>query len=102
MKKKKRTKRKKKRTKSKSKSKKILLCFTMKGCHWCHEFEQNLWPKIKQHNLCSFKIIEREKNPKLINKYKIKIYPSLVLVTGKKHKRFTKKRSMNNILKFCK
>ena len=48
----------------------------MKGCHWCHEFEQNLWPKIKQHNLCSFKIIEREKNPKLINKYKIKIYPS--------------------------
>ena len=74
----------------------------MKGCHWCQEFEQNLWPKIKQHNLCSFKIIEREKNHKLINKYKIKIYPSLVLVTGKKHKRFTKKRSMNNILKFCK
>ena len=74
----------------------------MKGCHWCHEFEQNLWPKIKQHNLCSFRIIEREKNPKLIKKYKIKIYPSLVLVTGKKHKRFTKKRTMNNILKFCK
>tara|TARA_Y100000817_G_scaffold260009_1_gene214087 strand:+ start:528 stop:2702 length:2175 start_codon:yes stop_codon:yes gene_type:complete len=102
LKKKKRTKRKKKRTKSKSKSKKILLCFTMKGCHWCQEFEQNLWPKLKSMNLCSFQIIEREKNPKLINKYKIKIYPSLVLVTGKKHKRFTKKRTMNNILKFCK
>ena len=63
LKKKKRTKRKKKRTKRKSKSKKILLCFTMKGCHWCHEFEKDLWPKLKKLNLCSFKIIEREKNP---------------------------------------
>ena len=74
----------------------------MQGCRWCHEFEEKLWPKLKKLNLCSFQIIEREKNQDLVDKYKIKVYPTLILVTGKKHKRFTKKRTMKNIIQFCK
>ncbi len=88
--------------KSKKKNDKTLYCFTMKGCHWCHNFQKDLWPKLKKLKLCKFKIIDRHKNPELVQKYKIKIYPTLVLVNGNKHKIFKNERTYNNIVKFCK
>ena len=74
----------------------------MKGCKWCHEFQKDLWPKLKKLKVCKFKIIDRHKNPELVKKYKIKIYPTLVLVNGNKYKTFKKERNYNNILQFIK
>ena len=88
-------------SKTKKKTDKILYCFTMKGCKWCHEFQKDLWPKLKKLKVCKFKIIDRHKNPNLIKKYKIKTYPTLVLVNGTKHKTFKGDRSYDKIVKFC-
>lgn len=74
----------------------------MKGCKWCHEFQQNLWPKLKKLKLCKFKIIDRHKNPELIKKFNIKSYPTLVLINGTKYKFFKDKRTYDKIVKFCK
>ena len=101
-KKKKKTKRRNSSKKTKKKNDKTLYCFTMKGCHWCHDFQKDLWPKLKKLKLCKFKIVDRHKNPELVQKYKIKIYPTLVLVNGNKHKIFKSERTYNNIVKFCK
>ena len=98
----KKTKRRNSSKKTKKKNEKILYCFTMKGCKWCHDFQKDLWPKLKKLKLCKFKIIDRHKNPDLVKKYKIKIYPTLVLVNGNKHKTFKGERTYNKIIKFCK
>jgi len=100
-KKKKKTKRRNSSKKTKKKNRKILYCFTMKGCHWCHDFQKDLWPKLKKLKVCKFKIIDRHKNPDLVKKYKIKIYPTLVLVNVNKHKIFKGERTYNKIVKFC-
>lgn len=92
----------KKKKSQKKKNNKILYCFTMKGCKWCHEFQQNLWPKLKKLKLCKFKIIDRHKNPELIQKFNIKSYPTLVLINGTKYKFFKDKRTYDKIVKFCK
>ena len=98
----KRNRKKKKQTKRNRNTQKILYCFTMEGCSWCQEFQKDLWPQLKQLKLCRFKIIDGPTHKKLVKKYNIKTYPSLVVVHRGNFKLFKSKRTIKNIIQFCK
>ena len=68
--------------------------------YWCEEFEKNLWPMIKKNKNYLFKIINGPQNPKLVTKYNIKTYPSLVKINGSKYKIFKDEKNLNNIRNF--
>ena len=99
LKKKKATKRKGKRKSIKTKRKREkLIFFKMNGCHWCTDFESDLWPKIKKE--IKTQIINGPKNPHLTKKYGIKTYPALVRVRSGKHELFRGERTFDKIMKF--
>ena len=98
---------KKKKTRRKSKAltkrkvvKGKLLFLKMDGCHWCKEFESDLWKKVKTKTKITTKIINGPKNPHLAKKYGIKTYPALVRIKSGKHKLFKGERSLDKIMKF--
>ena len=72
----------------------------MEGCHWCTEFESELWQKVKKG--IKTQIINGPKNPHLVKKYGIKTYPALVRIKSGKHKLFKGNRTFDKIMKFLK
>ena len=100
---------KKKKTHRKRKSKALtkrkdakLIFFKMKGCHWCTEFESDLWKKVKAKTKSKTQIIDGPNNPHLAKKYGIKTYPALVRIKSGKHKLFKGNRTFDKIMKFLK
>ena len=98
---------KKKKKKTTRKSKELtkrkdtkLIFFKMKGCHWCTEFESDLWKKVKEKTKIKTQIINGPKNHRLTKKYGIKTYPSLVRIKSGKHKLFKGERTFDKIMKF--
>ena len=96
---------KKKKTHRKRKSKALtkhkdvkLIFFKMEGCHWCTEFESELWQKVKKG--IKTQIINGPENPHLTKKYGIKTYPALVRIKSGKHKLFKGNRTFDKIMKF--
>ena len=77
-----------KKTKNKEKEIKCLVYFSMVGCPYCNGFEP-LWNEtIKKYPNLDMFTIQREKEPKLMDKLSIKSYPTILLVKG------------NNIIKY--
>lgn len=73
---------KKKIKKDKRKKNKCLLYFSMDGCPYCEDFEP-LWKKTtKKYPSLDMFTIQREKEPKLMDKLSIKSYPTILLVKG--------------------
>ena len=71
----------------------------MDSCPYCKKFEKYLLPQIREE--CKdykIKTINREESPKLIQKYNIKSYPSLVRTEN--WKLFKGERTLNNIKRF--
>ena len=75
-----------------------LIFFKMEGCHWCTEFESELWQKVKKG--IKTQIINGPENPHLTKKYGIKTYPALVRIKSGKHKLFKGNRTFDKIMKF--
>ena len=68
----------------------------MDNCPYCKEFENGLLPKLQ--NMYDTRVINRKHNPKLVKKYGIKSYPSLVRTEN--WKLFEGERTLYNIMKF--
>jgi len=84
------------RFKRENKNRYQLLYFKMDNCYYCKEFEKELLPKLQ--SMYNTRIINRKQYPKLIKKYGIKSYPSLVRTEN--WKLFKGDRTLNNIMKF--
>tara|TARA_A100001037_G_C15143731_1_gene635158 strand:- start:114 stop:2345 length:2232 start_codon:yes stop_codon:yes gene_type:complete len=84
------------RFKKKRKNRYQLLYFKMDNCPYCKEFENGLLPKLQ--NMYDTRVINRKHNPKLVEKYGIKSYPSLVRTEN--WKLFEGERTLYNIMKF--
>jgi len=96
--------RKSKQTKQKKKSKqnRKVIYFYMKNCKYCVRF-QKIWEKIKQNKknkFIQFKKINGPENKLLKTKYKIKNYPSIILISNQKHIPFQGIYNYQNIQKF--
>lgn len=79
-----------------------LLYFSMNGCPYCDNFNP-LWDKITKKNPSIIKLkIDRENNHKLIDKFKIKTFPTLLILKGKKIINFKYNRTEYMIKKFLK
>ena len=74
----------------------------MNGCHWCKDFEADLWKKVKTKTKIKTQMINGPKNPHLAKKYGIKTYPALVRIKSGKHKLFKGNRTFDKIMKFLK
>ena len=72
----------------------------MNKCKWCTEFQKTIWKKLLKNKNIKTKVYTGPDNPRLVKKYDIKLYPSLVRVSGTHYKLFKGERTMNNILKF--
>jgi thiol-disulfide isomerase/thioredoxin len=88
--KKKKKKKTKKKTRRKTQKKKtiknncILYYFTMIGCPYCINFNPQ-WTKItKEFPNIHMKMIERNENPQLIEKFGVKSFPTIILSKGQK------------------
>ena len=108
-KKKKNTRRKKKNTRRKKKTLKkkdtnnVLYYFTMNGCPYCTNFNSHWDSVVKEFPKIKTIKIERHDNPKIIEKFNVSSYPTILLVSGNKNVEFTKDReSMDDFHKFFK
>ena len=108
-KKKKNTRRKKKNTRRKKKTLKkkdkncVLYYFTMNGCPYCKDFNPHWSSVVKEFPKIKTIKIERHENPKIIEKFNVSSYPTILLVSGRKNVEFTKDReNMDDFLNFFK
>ena len=102
-KKKKTTARKNKRTINKSIKDIKILYFFREKCIWCTKFNKT-WKLFKdkfKRNITFLKI-NGTNNPKLMSKYNIESFPTIVKITGKNHEKFDsqKKRTLTNLKEF--
>lgn len=97
-KKKKNTRRKKKNTRRKKKTLKkkdkncVLYYFTMNGCPYCKDFNPHWNSVVKEFPTIKTIKIERHENPKIIERFNVSSYPTILLVSGRKNFEFTKDR----------
>jgi thioredoxin-like negative regulator of GroEL len=83
-----------------------LTYFGAKWCGFCNEFNPT-WSKLNKL-LKGLPInatkVDVDKHKKLLKKYKIDSFPSVIYIKkdGKGMYRFNKKRTISNLLKFCK
>lgn len=94
------TRRKSKRINNKNKFKYELHYFKIPKCKWCIEFQNTILKKLRKIKNLKIKIFMGRENVDLVSKYKIKLYPALVRVSGKNFKLYKGERTLNNILKF--
>ena len=83
------------------KSKKILYYFYMDNCSYCKQFNSTWIKLIKEFkSKVTMKKINGPSHPKLMKQFKIKQFPTIILVTGKQKSVYKGDRTMKDLKQF--
>ena len=80
-----------------------LMYFYMDGCGWCDKFSPTWKTLIKKNNKNKKVTMVKINGPNnliMIKKYKVKTFPTIILLKDNKHYTYDGDRSLNDLLKF--